>query len=157
MTDTLPAEVSYVTYTASIPVTFTQPSADTLVWEVGDVTTDTANSTIQVVATIANNVAGGTVFTNSVTAATTANETTLANNTTTAATRIIAPALGITKAVSPSANVAYHGEVTYTVALHNSGELDAANVLFTDTLARPKSTSHVGSINRAGPAQAPMK
>jgi uncharacterized repeat protein (TIGR01451 family) len=134
VTDTLPTEVSFVTYTASIPVTFTQPSADTLVWEVGDVPTDAVNSTIQVVATIANNVAGGTVFTNSVTAATTANETAMANNTATAATTINAPALSLTKAVEPSANVAYHGEVTYTIALQNSGDLDANNVLVTDTL-----------------------
>ncbi len=134
VTDTLPTEVSYVTYTSSIPVTFTQPSANTLVWEVGDVATGTANSTIQVVATITNSVAGGTVFTNSVMAATTANETALTNNAAPAATRIIAPALSITKAASPSSNVEYHGQVTYTIALINGGELDANNVLFTDTL-----------------------
>jgi uncharacterized repeat protein (TIGR01451 family) len=133
VTDTLPAEVTYVTYTASIPVAFTQ-AGNTLVWDVGDVATGTANSTIQVQATIANYVAGGTVFTNSVTAATTANETALVNNTATAATRIIEPALGITKAASPDTNVEYHGQITYTVALNNNGELDAANVLFTDTL-----------------------
>jgi len=44
------------------------------------------------------------------------------------------PALQISKTVSPDTDVAYHGEVTYTVVMNNSGGADAHGVLVTDTL-----------------------
>ncbi len=134
ISDTLPGGVSFVTYTASLPVTFTQPSANTLVWDVGDVPTGTTNSTIQVQAMITNNAVNGAILTNTVTASTAANETATANNTAKKGTQILAPALSITKSASPNTNVGYHGEVTYSITLNNSGSLAANNVLLTDTL-----------------------
>jgi uncharacterized repeat protein (TIGR01451 family) len=44
------------------------------------------------------------------------------------------PSLGITKTVTPTTNVTYHGEVTYTVVLNNSGTANASGTLLTDTL-----------------------
>ena len=49
------------------------------------------------------------------------------------------PGLTMTKTVTPTESVAYHGEVTYTLALYNSGAADAAGVQLTDTL--PVSTT----------------
>ena len=48
LTDTLPAEISFVTYTTASAVTFTQPSATELVWELGDILTTTPAISIQV-------------------------------------------------------------------------------------------------------------
>jgi uncharacterized repeat protein (TIGR01451 family) len=42
--------------------------------------------------------------------------------------------LTIAKSVTPTTDAAYHGAVTYTVRLNNSGWLSDTNVLFTDTL-----------------------
>jgi uncharacterized repeat protein (TIGR01451 family) len=44
------------------------------------------------------------------------------------------PDLTIAKSVTPTTDAAYHGAVTYTVRLNNSGWLSDTNVLFTDTL-----------------------
>jgi uncharacterized repeat protein (TIGR01451 family) len=44
------------------------------------------------------------------------------------------PALAISKAVWPTTNVPYHGAVTYTVIISNTGGQDATGVLLTDTL-----------------------
>jgi uncharacterized repeat protein (TIGR01451 family) len=45
-----------------------------------------------------------------------------------------APGLLINKTASPSLRVAYHGPVTFTIVLSNTGVSDAAGVLLTDTL-----------------------
>jgi uncharacterized repeat protein (TIGR01451 family) len=52
---------------------------------------------------------------------------------------VFTPVLTITKSVTPQSNVAYRGEVTYTVVISNSGLGNANAVLFTDTL--PLSTT----------------
>jgi len=44
------------------------------------------------------------------------------------------PDLELRKTVTPTQNAAYHGAVTYTVVLSNSGACIDTNVLFTDTL-----------------------
>jgi uncharacterized repeat protein (TIGR01451 family) len=44
------------------------------------------------------------------------------------------PDLSINKTAAPTTSVTYHGEVTYTIALANSGILDASNVQMSDTL-----------------------
>jgi uncharacterized repeat protein (TIGR01451 family) len=44
------------------------------------------------------------------------------------------PNLHINKSVSPANNVAYHGNVTYTLVLSNNGTGDASMVMLTDTL-----------------------
>ncbi len=45
-----------------------------------------------------------------------------------------APSLSFSKTASPDTNVTYHGEITYTITLTNSGSLSATNTLITDTL-----------------------
>jgi uncharacterized repeat protein (TIGR01451 family)/CSLREA domain-containing protein len=42
--------------------------------------------------------------------------------------------LSISKTVTPTTNVAYHGVVTYTVVLSNSASVNATGILLTDTL-----------------------
>ena len=42
--------------------------------------------------------------------------------------------LKVAKSVTPTTDVAYHGTLTYTVVLSNSGTFSDTNVLFTDTL-----------------------
>lgn len=44
------------------------------------------------------------------------------------------PDLSVTKIVTPSAEVSYHGTVTYTVMLDNSGPVSDTHALLTDTL-----------------------
>ncbi|MEJ5312618.1 MAG: choice-of-anchor D domain-containing protein, partial [Anaerolineae bacterium] len=44
------------------------------------------------------------------------------------------PVLALSKSAAPESDVAYHGAVTYTLVLSNSGAGDAAGVLLTDTL-----------------------
>ena len=62
------------------------------------------------------------------------------------------PVLNLTKSVTPAADVAHHGIMTYTVSLNNLGTLDDTNVLFTDTLPAAVSfggfvgTSHGASV-----------
>jgi uncharacterized repeat protein (TIGR01451 family) len=47
----------------------------------------------------------------------------------------VAPGLTLRKSVTPQTNVAFHGEVTYTLTLSNTGLGDALGVLLTDTLS----------------------
>ncbi len=44
------------------------------------------------------------------------------------------PMLSLTKSVTPDTNVEYHGVVTYSISLANTGGAEDANVLLTDTL-----------------------
>jgi len=44
------------------------------------------------------------------------------------------PVVGVAKSVTPTSNVPYHGGVTYTVVLSNTGALSDTNVILTDTL-----------------------
>ena len=134
ITDTLPTAVVYVTYTATPVVTLTSSSGNELVWDLGDIATGGAETVIEVQGQVANNVANGKVVTNTVTASTATTETNTSNNTRQVTTTINAPALGVVKSVEPSTNVAYHGEVTYTVVLNNSGSVNATGARLTDTL-----------------------
>ncbi len=58
------------------------------------------------------------------------------------------PVLSITKNVTPTSNVAYHGNVTYTLVLNNNGSGDAASTQLTDTL--PSEVDFARWINRSG-------
>jgi uncharacterized repeat protein (TIGR01451 family) len=134
VTDTLPASLNNVTYTTASTVAFTQSSANEWVWDLGDVASGGAETAIEVWGQVASTVVNGTILTNTVTASTSATETNTANNTKQVTTTINAPALGLAKTATPNVNVAYHGEVTYTVVLNNSGSVAAVGTLFTDTL-----------------------
>ena len=131
VTDTLPTEVSYVSYSASIPVTFTQPPAGTLVWDVGDIASS-ASGLITVEATISASLSAGTRFTNTVTASTTYTETSLGNNTAQVATLIGAPDLAVVKEGPAMANAG--DTLTYTLTYSNVGGLPATSVKLVDQL-----------------------
>lgn len=62
------------------------------------------------------------------------------------------PALSITKTVSPDSDVTYHGTVTYTITLANSGPTDAANVQVMDAL--PASTTFAYWVEQPSGASA---
>lgn len=134
VTDTLPTGLTFVTYTTSLAHTFSQPNAQTLVWDLGDVTTDTANATIEVATTVDGSVLDGALLTNTVIASTSTTETVISNNVAQTTTAVLAPVLDLNKSVEPYTGVPYHGEVTYTLVLNNSGGQDAGGVLLTDTL-----------------------
>jgi uncharacterized repeat protein (TIGR01451 family) len=58
------------------------------------------------------------------------------------------PNLQLTKSASPGSNVAYHGEVTYTVLITNSGALDAVSIFITDAL--PSGVTFARWLDQAG-------
>jgi uncharacterized repeat protein (TIGR01451 family) len=131
VTDTLPTEVSFVTYTTALPVNFSQPDAQTLVWDLGDVANG-ASGQISVQGVISSGVSNGTAFTNTVTASTTATETNTANNTATATTLVGAPDLVVIKDGPASVNAG--DQVAYTLTYSNAGDLTAIGVLLVDQL-----------------------
>jgi hypothetical protein len=88
VTDTLPAGVNFVTYTTTLPHTFSQPAPDTLVWQLGDVAPSAAGLSLTIYSTVASTVTLNSTITNTLTAATTATETITANNSASAATFI---------------------------------------------------------------------
>ncbi|MEP7358390.1 MAG: hypothetical protein ABI847_14175, partial [Anaerolineales bacterium] len=133
VTDTLPAGLTFVTYTTSLSHTFSQPAADTLVWHLGDLPPATSAATITVQAVVGG-LGNGTLITNQVAASTTATETATSDNAAQAVTTIESPhpELFVTKT---GLSLAVAGEpLTYTITYGNSGEAAADNVLITDTL-----------------------
>jgi uncharacterized repeat protein (TIGR01451 family) len=59
------------------------------------------------------------------------------------------PNLSINKTVIPEIDVPIHSPLTYTIALHNSGQIDAVDVLLTDTL--PTTVQFAGWVPRNQP------
>lgn len=131
ITDVLPVEVTFVSYTTALPITFTQLSAQTLMWELGDIASG-ASGVITVEGTISASVSDGTSFTNTVTASTTAPEIKTTNNTAYATTVIRVSDLDVVK--TGPATAAPGDTITYTVSLSNTGTLIAAATRVTDTL-----------------------
>ena len=122
ITDTLPAEVSYV---SAVP-TPTSISDGTLTWNIGDLVPDgpyTVTITVRVNTAIAN----GTVITNyanitcSLGTGADAEDTTI----------ISSPVLAMEKTASPDP-VEAGGTLTYTITVTNSGNTDATNVVVTE-------------------------
>ncbi len=85
LTDTLPAEVEFVTQTSAF--TFSQPSGD-LVWEVGAVPASTQHA-VTITGRVSDTAAGS--FTNRVTGTTSAGETVMANNSAAFTTTLLPP------------------------------------------------------------------
>jgi uncharacterized repeat protein (TIGR01451 family) len=133
LTDTFPSEVSFVTYTTAIPVTFTQMSPTQLVWELGDVAATTATLSIQVQGVVSSSIANGILFTNTITASTAYTETNLGNNTAKLVTLVGSPDLAVIK-TGPSAGVNVGDPVTFTITYSNAGTLDASGVTLVDRL-----------------------
>ena len=132
ITDTLPTEVTFITYTTALPVTnFTQNGQD-LIWDLGDVPTTTANAIISVRVAVSPTVLNGTSFTNTVAGTTTYTETNLANNGDFVTTFIGAPDLAIVK--SGPASVDAGDTFTYTLTYSNAGTINATGVEIVDQL-----------------------
>lgn len=131
VTDTLPSEVTFVTYTTALPIPFSQPAADTLVWDLGDVA-PAAGTSIEVQVFVSPLLVNGDSFTNTVVATTSYTETTLANNADAVTTLIGAPDLAIDKTGPASVDA---GDLfTYTLVYSNIGSLDADGVQIVDHL-----------------------
>ncbi len=132
LTDSFPSEVSFVTYTTAIPVTFTQTSPTQLVWELGDVAAATTTLSIQVQGVVSPSIANGTRFTNTVTASTAYTETNLGNNTAKVGTLVGSPDLVVVK--NGPANVNAGDTLTFTLTYSNAGDLPATGVMLVDQL-----------------------
>jgi uncharacterized repeat protein (TIGR01451 family) len=131
VTDTLPPEVTFVTYTTNLPVNFLLLDAQTLIWDLGDVAAG-ASGLITVQGTISTGLSSGTLFTNTVMASTTATETITTNNTAEWGTLIGAPDLVVVKA--GPASVTAGDLVAYTLTYTNVGNLAITGVVLVDQL-----------------------
>jgi uncharacterized repeat protein (TIGR01451 family) len=149
VTDTLPADVTFITYTGVSAVSFSQ-SGQTLVWNLGDVASNASTPQIEVQGTISTGLSNGTSFINMVTASTTATETTTANNTASVTTTIGAPDLIVLKVGPASANAG--DPVAYTLTYSNAGDLAATGVVLVDHLPAAMSyvTDSLGSGTHVG-------
>jgi uncharacterized repeat protein (TIGR01451 family) len=139
ITDTLPAGVAFVTYTAALSTTFSQPTPDTLIWGLGDVGAGATDLKIDVQAVISPGVSNGTLLTNSVQATTAARETITADNTAQATTFIGAPDVAVVKTGPTSVNAG--DALTFTLTYSNNGNLPAIGVALVDQL--PSAMSYV--------------
>ena len=138
--------MSFVTYTTASAVTFTQPSATQLVWELGDVLTTTPEISIQVVGVITTNITNGTVVTNTAIAASASPESNLGNNLSPFATTVSSPVLPdvevYVQKTTPAA-VVFGGElVSYTIVYGNAGT-QTVEATLTDTLPISFTTSNI--------------
>ncbi|NTU63565.1 MAG: DUF11 domain-containing protein, partial [Chloroflexi bacterium] len=146
VTDILPTEISFVTYTTASAVTFTQPSATELMWELGDVLTDTPEISIQVVGVITTNITNGTVVTNTAVAASASPESNVGNNVSQVATTVSSTVLPDVEAyvqkTTPAA-VVFGGElISYTIVYGNEGT-QTVEATLTDTLPISFTTSDI--------------
>ena len=130
VTDTLPTDVTYVTYTADLPANFTQNGQD-LIWDFGDMAL-AANATIQVQVVVSPSLMNGDSFMNTAEATSTYTETTLANNMASVTTFIGAPDLTIEKIGPASVNAG--DTFTYTLTYSNAGTINATDVEIVDQL-----------------------
>ncbi|MFC2030577.1 FG-GAP-like repeat-containing protein [Chloroflexota bacterium] len=101
-------------------------------WEVEDLRPG-EGGVITIAGVVSQPLAAG-VFTNTATITSTTPDDDATDNESQAAVEVIVPELSIAKSVVPDTNVAYHGEVTYTVVVGNGGEGDALGVVVTDAL-----------------------
>lgn len=127
ISDTLPAGFGYVSFSSSAPVTMTNATPPTLVWDAGDLAVGAS-----IAITLHVSAAGSGVVTNTLTASTVTAGDPTGDNSSSWATTVGAPELVVDKQ-GPAYGVI--GEpLTYTLIVNNQGSLDAANVTVTDTL-----------------------
>jgi uncharacterized repeat protein (TIGR01451 family) len=129
VTDTFPADVSFITQTSVF--TFSR-SSEALIWEVGDVPAGVSHL-VTVTGRITDTACG--TFVNSITATTTASETMTTNNHDTWTTTVSFPGwvdLGIVK-TGPDTTIP-GSTITYYIRLTNTGSITATAVRVTDTL-----------------------
>jgi uncharacterized repeat protein (TIGR01451 family) len=132
ITDTLPADVDFVTYTTGLPVSFQQPSAGTLVWNLGSLGVFSGTQTITLNGSVASGAVAGTRITNTVEIGMAAVEAVMDDNSAEWGLTVGAPDLALTK-TGPA--TAQPGElITYTLNITNNGSLPATGLWVTDTL-----------------------
>ncbi len=141
ITDAVPVSVTHSSLSSSSSgATITPTGSISYVWNVEDLSPGEWGI-ITITGVLSDPLAAGR-FTNTTTIATTSVDSDTNNNTNSAGvTVVVEPALVIGKSTQavPSAGAAlYHGLITYTVTITNSGNGDAAGALFTDTLPGAK-------------------
>ncbi len=133
LTDTLPAGVDFVTYTTDLPVSFSQPTSQELVWDLGTLPVGSLGVTVSVQAVLSNTIAAGAWLTNTVSVSTATTETVTADNTAEAYTLVGAPNLALAKS-GPAADIVAGSDVTFTLSYSNTGDVDMTGVVLVDSL-----------------------
>ena len=164
VTDTLPAEIVDLAFESSALITQVSSVAPTWAWDVEDLDSGeshviTLTCTIDPSMTGDRTIDNGSIITD---VSPGAIETNPLDNSSTASIYVRnAPELEIGKSADPAVDVAYRGEITYTIAVTNSGIGDALGAIMLDVLpgqvgfARwvlqpPGSTEAVHRIDWAG-------
>ncbi len=128
LTDTLPAEVAFVTQTSAF--TFTERTP-TLLWELGEVLPGAAPC-ITLTGQIAPTAVGS--ITNHITATTITEELTTTNNVAAWETVVIPPTADLSISKTGPLTAAIASRITYTIHLSNTGDYPAEGTRITDTL-----------------------
>lgn len=129
ITDTLPLSVTFITQTS--PFTFTQ-NGQWLVWRIDVLSSYSGTLSFSVVVTPEIGLLGW--ITNTAVITSQVPDYRLDNNVVTATTLIRLPQADLDIHKSGPMSVTGGYELTYTIALSNTGEVDAAHVIVTDTL-----------------------
>jgi len=150
LTDILPANTTFVSFTAPAGWTTSTPP----VGNAGTVTASnpslavTGTATFTLVVRVNPGAAGGSTINNTATVATSGTDASAANNTATASTGVVSQAdVSVTKSDSPDPADA-GSNITYTIVVSNAGPSNAQNVSLTDLL--PASTTFVSLTPLAG-------
>ncbi|MCC6190716.1 MAG: ExeM/NucH family extracellular endonuclease [Anaerolineales bacterium] len=150
LTHTLPAAVEFITYTASAPLTVTQPGPSAWAWLAGDLAPYSSALTLTVRGVVSPALSLGSWFTTTLAAATPLSETTLADNTAELGTLAGAPNLTLTK-LGP-AEAALGSPAVFTLTYANTGDLPLDAALVDDLpsefdyLADSAGGLHVGGV-----------
>lgn len=156
LTDTIPANTTFVSFVAPTGWTTTTPAAGSG----GTVTASTANlaagtaASLTLVVRVTAGTAAGTMITNTATAATTSTEPVTTNNSATVTTTVAAPTqadLAITK--TGPATAGSLTSVTYAILVANNGPASALSVVVTDTV--PAGTTFVSADGGASSCLTP--
>lgn len=140
ISDTLPADVTFVSASPSQGSCATQPVAgtttdgtDQVVCNLGTIASD-AQQTVSIIVR-PNSVTRGSTLINDVSVSTTTNETDGSNNSASVSTDVSNPMLDLLVNKRDSVDpVAVGNDTTYTVTITNSGPSAAENVVMTDTM-----------------------
>ena len=135
LTDTLPAQVRFITQSASFPCT---REGHSLLWQVGELAPSARRRFT--VTTFVSATSGG-VLTNTLLAATPISELYAANNSSVLTTAIVLPQANLVLTQSGPLTAEVESLLTYTLRLTNTGEADAHEVRLEDVL--PTSLSFV--------------
>jgi uncharacterized repeat protein (TIGR01451 family) len=137
ITDTLPGELTYASYSSPDNLTFSQAGSN-LVWQANDDLGPNQSLAVTLVATVASGLADGTLVTNTVMASTAAVELNTANITAavSATARPPRPQLSLSPG-SPTLTVAPGQTKVLTMTVGNNGDLPMTNVVITGPTVMP--------------------